>query len=72
MQRIHAAISPPGESQPGWRTIGALAGKLGLALDYTDADDVFAEASARHAFLKGAVWGPASQPVQLRFGESRG
>ena len=72
VQRIHAAISAPGESVPAWQAVVRLADKLGVTLGYATADQVFAEAALRHAFLKGATWGPPSQSVQLRFGESRG
>jgi NADH-quinone oxidoreductase subunit G len=72
VQRIHAAIGAPGEAVPGWRAIELLAGKLGVNLAYASADEVFAEAAQRYPFLKDASWGPSSQPVQLRFGESRG
>jgi NADH dehydrogenase/NADH:ubiquinone oxidoreductase subunit G len=71
IQRIHAAIPCTGEVVPGWRALALLAGKFGGDLGYTSAGEVFAEAANRHAFMKGATWGPPSPPVQLRFGESR-
>jgi hypothetical protein len=52
--------------------LALLGGKLGIDLAYTSASEVFSEAANRHAFMKGATWGAPSQPVQLRFGESRG
>jgi NADH-quinone oxidoreductase subunit G len=72
VQRLHPAIEAPGEAVPGWRAVALLAGKLGMKLAYASAEEVFAEAARSHAFLKDAAWGPSSQPVQLRFGESRG
>ena len=72
VQRLHAAIPCTGEVVPGWRALALLAGQFGGELGYTSAGDVFAEATNRHAFMKGATWGPPSPPVQLRFGESRG
>jgi NADH-quinone oxidoreductase subunit G len=72
IQRIHAAIPCTGEVVPGWRALALLAGKFGGDLGYTSAVEVFAEAANRHAFMKGATFGPPSPPVQLRFGESRG
>jgi NADH-quinone oxidoreductase subunit G len=72
VQRIHAAISSPGEAVPGWRAVSLLADKLGRSLGHTSADEVFAGAVRRHPFMKDAAWGPPGGPVQLRFGESRG
>ena len=72
VQRLSPALCPPGEAQAGWNVVGRLADKLGITLGYTAADQVFAEAARQYPFLKDAVWGPSSQPVQLRFGESRG
>ena len=72
VQRIHPAIPCTGEVVPGWRALALLGSKLGVALAYASAGEVFSEAANRHAFMKGATWGPPSPPVQLRFGESRG
>jgi len=72
VQRIHAAIPCTGEVVPGWRALALLGSKLGVDLAYASAGEVFSEAAHRHAFMKGATWGPPSPPVQLRFGESRG
>jgi predicted molibdopterin-dependent oxidoreductase YjgC len=72
VQRLHAALVAPGEVVPGWQAVTRLAGKLGINLAYASAEAVFNEAVQRHAFMKDAVWGPESAPVQLRFGESRG
>jgi NADH-quinone oxidoreductase subunit G len=72
VQRIHAAIPCTGEVVPGWRALALLGNKLGVDLAYASAGEVFTEAANRHAFMKGATWGPPSPPVQLRFGESRG
>jgi NADH dehydrogenase/NADH:ubiquinone oxidoreductase subunit G len=72
VQRIHAAIPCTGDVVPGWQALALLGGKLGIDLAYTSASEVFSEAANRHAFMKGATWGAPSQPVQLRFGESRG
>jgi NADH-quinone oxidoreductase subunit G len=72
VQRLHAALAAPGEAVPGWLAVSRLAGKLGANLAYASAEEVFTEAAQQHAFLKDAVWGPSSRPVQLRFGGSRG
>ena len=72
VQRIHAAIPYTGEVVPGWRALALLGGKLGVDLAYASAGEVFSEAAHRHAFMREAIWGSPSPPVQLRFGESRG
>jgi NADH-quinone oxidoreductase subunit G len=72
VQRIHAAIPAPGEAMPGWQAVERLASGLGKSFHYASAEDVFAEASGKHAFMRDAMWGPRVALVQLRFGESRG
>jgi len=72
VQRLYAAIPCAGEVAPGWRALALLASRLGVDLAYASGSEVFAEAALRHDFMKGAIWGPPSPPVQLRFGESRG
>jgi NADH-quinone oxidoreductase subunit G len=72
VQRIHSALATSGEAAPAWQVLASLASKLGMNLAYTSAAEVFAEAALRYPFLQGALWGPPSPLVQLRFGESRG
>jgi len=72
VQRIHAAIPSRGEAMPAWRAVAMLGRKLAVDLAYASAAEVFGDAVAKHAFMKNAVWGPPAEPVQLRFGESRG
>ena len=72
VQRLRSAVQARGEATPAWRVVENLAGKLGLSLDFASPEAVFQEAAARYPFMKGATWGPAMNPVQLRFGRSRG
>jgi NADH-quinone oxidoreductase subunit G len=72
VQRIHAAIPTCGEAMPAWRAVTLLGRKLAVDLAYASAAEVFGDAVAKHAFMKNAVWGPRVEPVQLRFGGSRG
>ncbi len=72
VQRIRTAVKAPGEAAPGWRLIDRLAGALGGAFGFASAAAVFAEAKGRYPFMRDAAWGPPLEPVQLRFGESRG
>jgi predicted molibdopterin-dependent oxidoreductase YjgC len=72
VQRAHAAIPPAGDALAGWDILSHLARKLGATMDFQSAKAVFAEASSKLAFMKGADWGRAVRPVQLRFANSRG
>jgi NADH-quinone oxidoreductase subunit G len=72
VQRVHAAIPPAGDALPGWDILSHLARKLGATMDFQTAKAVFAEASQKLTFMKGADWGRAVRPLQLRFANSRG
>jgi NADH-quinone oxidoreductase subunit G len=72
VQRAHATLPPAGDALPGWDILSHLARKLGATMDFQTAKAVFAEASAKLPFMKGAVWGRAVRPLQLRFANSRG
>jgi NADH-quinone oxidoreductase subunit G len=72
VQRIHAALAPRGEGMPAWRAAALLGSKLSVDLAYASAAEVFADAAARHFFMKEVPWGGPAKPVLLRFGDSRG
>jgi NADH-quinone oxidoreductase subunit G len=72
VQRIRSAVPPAGDALPGWDILSHLARKLGLAMDFTSAKQVFTEARERLPHMNGADWGRAYLPVQLRFANSRG
>ena len=72
VQRVHAAIPPAGDALPGWDILSHLARKLGATMDFQSAKTVFGEATTRLPFMKGADWGRAVRPLQLRFANSRG
>jgi NADH-quinone oxidoreductase subunit G len=72
VQRVHAAIPPAGDALAGWDILSHLAHKLGATMDFQSAKAVFTEASSKLAFMKGAEWGRAVRPLQLRFANSRG
>ncbi len=72
VQRIHPAFPPRGEGMPAWRAAALLGSRLAVNLAYASAAEVFADAAARHSFMKDVAWGPQVVPVQLRFGDSRG
>ena len=72
VQRIRAALPPPGDALPGWDILAHLAHKMGIAMDYTTAKQVFHEAREKLGFMRGADWGRPFLPVQLRFANTRG
>jgi NADH-quinone oxidoreductase subunit G len=72
VQRVHAAIPPAGDALPGWDILSHLARKLGSTMDFQSAKSVFTEAQSQQSFMKGAEWGRAVRPLQLRFANSRG
>ncbi len=72
VQRVHAAIPPAGDALAGWDILSNLAHKLGATMDFQSAKAVFTEASSKLPFMKGAEWGRAVRPLQLRFANSRG
>jgi predicted molibdopterin-dependent oxidoreductase YjgC len=72
VQRVRAALPPPGDALPGWDGLAHLAHKLGVAMDFTAAKQVFMEAREKLGFMRGADWGRPFLPVQLRFANTRG
>lgn len=72
VQRIRSAIPPAGDALPGWDILSHLAHKMGMAMDFTSAKQVFMEAREKLPYMKGADWGRPFLPVQLRFANSRG
>jgi NADH-quinone oxidoreductase subunit G len=72
VQRIRAALPAPGDALPGWDVLAHLAHKMGIAIDYTAAKQVFLEAREKLGFMRGADWGRPFLPVQLRFANTRG
>jgi formate dehydrogenase alpha subunit len=43
VQRIRKAVNPPGEAKPDWKIICELSNKMGYALNYDSAEDIFEE-----------------------------
>lgn len=73
VQRMHAAISPAGQTELGWRIVGRLAQALGLDWEVlSSAEHVFRLMTDQIATMKNADRGRTQVPVQLRFANSRG
>jgi len=72
VQRVRAAVEPPGEARPHHELIALVAKRLGVDVGTPTAKAIFAE-------MKGAVpefahtsFGREALPIQLRFAASRG
>jgi NADH-quinone oxidoreductase subunit G len=72
VQRIRAALQPPGDALAGWDALSHLGAKLGATWEWASAKQVFTEAREKLGFMRGADWGRPFLPVQLRFANTRG
>jgi NADH-quinone oxidoreductase subunit G len=73
VQRIRAAIEPPGEARPHRELIGLIATRLGIDLGRVgSAKAVFNEMKNAVPEFAGASFGREALPIQLRFAASRG
>lgn len=43
IQRVRAAVVPPGEARPDWKILKELGKRLGLSMDYESAEEIFKE-----------------------------
>jgi NADH-quinone oxidoreductase subunit G len=71
VQRVRAAVEPPGESRPHHELIALIAAKLGITLK-SGARALFAEMVQSVPELAGQSFGREAPVVQLRFAGSRG
>ena len=46
VQRVRAAVPPPGEARPDWQTLAELLRRFGLPADYAGPEDIFREIAA--------------------------
>jgi len=56
VQRIRAALTPWGESQPDWQSLSTLSSKLDLGLSFADAPSVFADLAAHERAFRGMTY----------------
>ena len=56
VQRVRPAVPPPGEAREDWAITVDLAQRLGLAWDYTDVSEVFAEMKQVMGSLDNITW----------------
>ena len=76
VQRMHAAVSPPGHALPAWEAVVRLAqvtrtGASG-ALSFAHAREVFKEMTQVVTAWKSLTWVREARPLALRFAGSRG
>ena len=55
VQRLHQAVAPLGEAQPGWAVAAALGIRLGVPLAFPDAMTVFLELARSEAAFRGLM-----------------
>jgi NADH-quinone oxidoreductase subunit G len=72
VQRMHAAVSPTGQSLPAWEVVARLGQACGATLSYNHPKKVFEEMLGKVSAFAGADWGKPARPLQLRFAGSRG
>jgi NADH-quinone oxidoreductase subunit G len=72
VQRMHAAVPPPGQAIPAWEAIARLAHATGVKLSWTHAREVFAEMTAGVVAWKDLTWQRDVRPLALRFAGTRG
>ncbi|MDB4970445.1 MAG: NADH:ubiquinone oxidoreductase, subunit iron-sulfur binding protein [Myxococcales bacterium] len=72
VQRIRAAVEPPGEARSHRELIALIAKRLGVTVAATNAKAVFADMKKSVPEFAGASFGREYLPVQLRFAGSRG
>ncbi len=57
IQRLRAAVSPPGEAKPDWWIVSQIAQRMGVpGFDYADASDVFNELCRLSTTYHGVDW----------------
>src|SRR5262249_25545406 len=72
VQRMHAAVPPPGEAIAGWEAIVRLAQARGVEASWGQGRDVFKDMVAQVPAWKGLTWAREARPLALRFAGSRG
>jgi NADH-quinone oxidoreductase subunit G len=72
VQRVRAAVEPPGEARPHHELIALVAKRLGVEVGAPTAKALFAEMKNAVPEFAGASFGREAPVVQLRFATSRG
>jgi NADH-quinone oxidoreductase subunit G len=72
VQRLRAAVHPPGAARPHWEHLVKLARRMGMTLELGGPRAVFEAMQREVVFFGQAGWGRDLQTTQLRFAGSRG
>jgi NADH-quinone oxidoreductase subunit G len=72
VQRVRAAVEPPGEARPHHELIALIAKRLGADIGTPSPKALFAEMKGVVPEFANASWGREALPIQLRFAASRG
>jgi predicted molibdopterin-dependent oxidoreductase YjgC len=72
VQRVRAAVEPPGEARPHYELIALIAKRLGVDVGAPTAKAIFAEMKGAVPEMANASFGREALPIQLRFAASRG
>jgi NADH-quinone oxidoreductase subunit G len=76
VQRMHAAVAPPGQALPAWEAVVRLAQATAAGaaskLSYAHAREVFKDMTQTVAAWSGLTWAREARPLALRFAGSRG
>ena len=72
VQRMHAAVTSPGQALPAWEAIVRLAQATGGKLSFAHTRDVFKDMAQTVPAWKALSWARDARPLALRFAGSRG
>ena len=72
VQRVRAAVEPPGEARPHHELIALVAKRLGVDIGVRTAKAIFAEMKSAVPEFANTSFGREALPIQLRFAASRG
>ena len=72
VQRLRAAVQPPGAARPHGQILMQVARRLGMTLEYASVRALFDAMREEVDFFAEASWGREMAPMLLRFAGSRG
>jgi formate dehydrogenase alpha subunit len=56
VQRVRKAVEPPGEARPNWQIFSDLSSRLGLAMNYASASEIFEEMAVLTPIFAGITY----------------
>ncbi len=67
VQRIHRAVSPPGEAREDWRIVAGVSGAMGKPISYEDAQQIFEEIKDLLPVYAGVFYPPLAVNGGIRW-----